>query len=131
MCSNFRYKLHNAIDTKELPKRIIQCIFSYYIFFLHYIDGCIWSIVNYCTTSFTLLFCWKMTVIDKCVLCELFQNCYIDSTDAYINTIINFSGGFPGYPFFLFQCLIQVKCSLHMINIRIFPTLLFLCPSPF
>ena len=41
------------------------------------------------------------------------------------------SGGFPGYPFFLFQCVIQMQWSLQMIIIQIFPTLLFLCPSTF
>ena len=31
-----------------------------------------------------------MNVIDECILCDFFQNRGIDSTDAYINTIINY-----------------------------------------
>ena len=42
-----------------------------------------------------------------------------------------FSWVFPGYPFSLFRCLIQFQWSLQTIHIHIFPTLLFLRPSPF
>ena len=89
MWSNFECILHNACAFKKIPKHILQCMFYFYIFSLQYTDRCIWSIINDCTTAFTLLFCWKITVIEKCVLCELFWNIGIDSTVAYINTIIN------------------------------------------
>ena len=90
MYSNFECKLHNSITIKEFTNHILQCSFDFYIFLLQYTYGRIWYIINYFTTSFTLLFCWKMTVIDECVFCKFFQNRGIDSIDAYINTIINY-----------------------------------------
>ena len=90
MWSHFECILHNLCDFKHTLKHILQCIFAFSVCFIQYTDGCIWYIIIACTTSFTLIVCWKLTVIDKCVFCELYQNSCIDGTEAYIKTMINF-----------------------------------------
>ena len=127
MCNNFEFVLHNACAFKEMPKHFLQCIFAFSIFSLHYTDGCIWSIINDCTT---IIFFWKLTVIVKCVFCELFQNFCINSTGAYIKTVIHFQEDSKGTHFSLFQCLMQVQWSSHIIHIKQFPSRLFVYPSP-
>ena len=82
MWSNFEWIIHSACALKEIPNHILWCTFGFSIFFLHYTDGWIRSIINDCTTAFTLIFCWKMTVIDKCVLCE-FKNIYEYTVQMY------------------------------------------------
>ena len=111
MCSNFECKLHNAIAIKEVPNHILQCSFYFSIFFLQYIDGCIWSIINDCTTSFTLIFCWKMAVIDKFVLCVFLQNIGIYSIDAYMNTTINNQEDYRSTHFISF--VFYYRCNGH------------------
>ena len=75
-------------------KIFVSILFSTYLLFLSfysiYKNGCIWSIINDFTTTLTLLQWWKMTVIEKCMWCILFENRGIELTYAYINTIINY-----------------------------------------
>ena len=89
------------------------------VFLLQYTDGCIWSIINDCTTALTILFCWKITVIEEHMLCDFFQNRGINITYAY-ETPSSIMRRIPIAPIFLYQYLIQVQWSLQMINIRIF-----------
>ena len=69
-------------------ENILQCMFACYIFSLQYTDGCICSIINDCTMACTLLWHWKMTLLDKYELFVMFLSIVIDSTFAYLNTII-------------------------------------------
>ena len=130
MCSNSEWKLHNSIAIKEFLKHILQCTFGFSIVFLHYTIGCIWYIINDCTTSFNLIFFWEMTVIDVCLFCKFFENRGIDSTDAYVNTFI-ITRRITIAPILLYHFLIQVQWSLQMVHIHIFPTLSCVFPSLF
>ena len=128
--SNFECKLHNRISVKAFPKHILQCNLYFSISSFLYIDGCIWFIINDCTTSLTVLFCRKITVIDERVLCEFFQNRGINSTDAYMHTIINYQEDFHTTHFSLsmFNTFAMVIADDTRLN---FPTLLYVCPSLF
>ena len=88
--SNFEIIIHNASVIKDIPKHILQCRFTVFIFSLLYIYECIWSIINDYATVFNLVSLWKMTVKDECMLCIFCDNKGIDLTNAYINTIINY-----------------------------------------
>ena len=100
------------------------------IFSLQYTDGCICSIINDCTTACTFYFCWKINVIDKCLLCVPFLN-WNRQYRCIHKHHHQFSWGFQRDPLVLSQYLIQLQWSLQMIHIHIFPTLPFLCPSSF
>ena len=75
---------------QKVHKHIIEYRFSFSVFFFQHKNGWMWSIFNDCTTTFTLLLLWKITVIDKCMWCIFFETRGINSTDAYINTIIDY-----------------------------------------
>ena len=129
MWSNFECILHNACAFKIFLSIFFSVCLNFYLFpqvyrWVHMIyDQWLHHSIHY---SFLLKYdCHRQ----MCVVWTVLKHRNIQYSCIYKHHH-KFSGGFPGYPFYFYQCLIQVQWSLQMIHIHIFPTLLFLFPLP-